>query len=325
MSSRLQTALDDGAIVLPDTGTIGVFRPSADLDLSALPKDRVQIIQGFKPDYDAYENLGFSVATQAQGRFAASMVCLPRAKEQARDLIATACALSDGAVWIDGQKTDGVESVLRDIKKRTSVGAVISKAHGKIFAFDTHDFSDWAGRQMIVEGFHTAPGVFSADGIDPGSRFLSQSLPSKLTGKVADLGAGWGYLSAQILRHSGVSELHLIEAEHAALECARQNISDERAQFHWADARAFTTGKGFDAVVMNPPFHQGRASDTGLGKAFIASAARILAPHGRLWMVANRHLPYESTAAELFRTVSEVAGDNKFKIILAEKPRRSRS
>ena len=47
-------------------------------------------------------------------------------------------------------------------------------------------------------------------------------------------------------------------------------------------------------MIMNPPFHQGRAAEPDLGAAFIAAAARILKPHGRLMMVANRQLPYEA-------------------------------
>jgi len=106
------------------------------------------------------------------------------------------------------------------------------------------------------------------------------------------------------------------------------NVTDPRAEFHWADATQFklsgTVAKGFDGIVMNPPFHTARAAEPSLGKAFIASAAKLLAPHGTLWMVANRHLPYEAEAQSHFNQVTEIAGDARFKVIEAEKPRRSR-
>ena len=58
-----------------------------------------------------------------------------------------------------------------------------------------------------------------------------------------------------------------------------------------------------DAVVMNPPFHTGRTAEPGLGQAFITAAARLLAPQGQLWMVANRHLPYETALGGQFAHV----------------------
>ena len=75
---------------------------------------------------------------------------------------------------------------------------------------------------------------------------------------------------------------------------------------------------------MNPPFHTGRAAEPALGQAFIANAARLLKPAGQLWLVANRHLPYETPLNEAFASLTEVAGDNRFKILHAARPRRSR-
>ena len=74
-------------------------------------------------------------------------------------------------------------------------------------------------------------------------------------------------------------------------------------------------------VVMNPPFHTSRSADPTLGQGFIASAARNLTRNGSLWMVANRHLPYEATLSEVFARVEEVAGDNRFKVFHASRPR----
>jgi len=73
---------------------------------------------------------------------------------------------------------------------------------------------------------------------------------------------------------------------------------------------------------MNPPFHAGRAADPALGRAFIAAAARMLAPSGQLWMVANRHLPYEATLRETFRNVADAGGDGAFKVFHATRPLR---
>lgn len=101
-------------------------------------------------------------------------------------------------------------------------------------------------------------------------------------------------------------------------------MSDARAAFHWADALNWAAPGPVDAVVMNPPFHIGRSSDPGLGRAFIRAAARMLSPRGQLFMVANRHLPYEGDLSATFADVREIGGDNRFKIVQAARPARTR-
>ena len=240
-------------------------------------------------------------------------------------MVQQACTRAAGTVVIDGGKTDGVDGLYKDIRKRVDVRGPISKAHGKIFWFksDADAFSDWAAPEhQQADGFVTAPGVFSADGIDPASELLLAALPAKLGRHVADFGAGWGYLSAQILKDERIEKLDLVEADHLALSCARDNVPDARARFHWADAITWKSAEPLDAVVMNPPFHTSRAADPSLGKGFIQSAARNLGKSGHLWMVANRHLPYEATLGDSFASVEEASGDNRFKVLHASRPRR---
>lgn len=325
---RLNLALDGGGLDLPDEGRIAIFQPHVDADLDGLPVVRCQIIHDFKPFHDAWAVRGYDVTHNANDRYAAAIVCLPRAKVEARALIAQACAACDGIVVIDGQKTDGADSILREMRKRVTVQGPISKAHGKMFwisAPAADCFADWAiGPSQTDGGFWTAPGVFSADGVDLASALLVDALPEKLGGEVADLGAGWGFLSAHILSRPKVQTLHLIEAGHMALECARHNVTDDRARFHWEDATTWQPPHRMDAVVMNPPFHTGRASEPQIGQAFVAAAARILSGHGDLWMVANRHLPYEAELKKRFAFVEEMGGDTRFKLFHAARPVRAR-
>ena len=323
--SRLSEALaEPGA--LPSAGQILVLRPGAEHDLSSLPKDRSVIVTGFRPDADRLAAQGWQTATQAEGQFAAALLFLPRARALARALVAEASTAlpTDAPIWVDGQKHDGIDTALKDIRARAVIRANLAKAHGRSFAFANPGptvFADWTARPVqVAPGFVTRPGVFSADGVDPGSALLSANLPAGLKGKGADLGAGWGWLSAEVLKSPAVKELHLVEAEAEALACARQNVPDERAAFHWADATTFAPGHTLDFVVMNPPFHTGRAAEPALGAAFIRAAARLLHPQGRLYMVANRTLPYEEALAASFRQVTPIATDGGFKLFVASHP-----
>ncbi len=321
--SRLTLALDGHGLDLPDTGEIAVFAPRAGADLGALERDRVRIIQPNRVDYEAFQRAGYACDVAETGRYGAAILCLPRAKQLARDMIARAVAVAD-LVIVDGQKTDGADSLLKECRKRAEIGGVISKAHGKLFWFSGGDFEDWRASPVQVEGFVTRAGVFSADGIDPASKILAESLPAKLGRNVADLGAGWGYLAREILTRETVETLYLVEADHVALDCARENIRDSRAEFHWADVTRWEPRARMDTVVMNPPFHTGRSAEPALGEAFIVAAARMLAPSGQLWLVANRHLPYEATLRAMFGQVDEVAGDGRFKVLHASRPSRAR-
>jgi 16S rRNA (guanine1207-N2)-methyltransferase len=290
--------------------------------------DRVQVVQGFRPDYDYFAARGFDVVTEAAGPYSAALICLPRGKSEGRALVAEACQVvaAAGPVVIDGQKTDGIDAFHRDVRARVATTPPLSKAHGKIFAFPAGpDFADWAAADVVTDdGFITRPGLFSADGPDRGSTLLARALPAKLPARIVDLGAGWGYLARAILARDGAIAVDLVEAEAAALDCARRNISDPRARFHWADATTFRPDAAVDAVVCNPPFHVGRAADPALGASFIRSAAAMLHPGGHLWLVANRHLPYAAVLTETFRDVEEIGGDGGFRVIHAARPVRVR-
>ncbi len=319
--SRLSTALEDGLLALPE-GQIAVMRPSATYDVSALPRDRVTIVHGFYPDYAAWESAGYPVA-QELPRATVAIVVVPRAKALARAMVAAACANAD-VVIVDGQKTDGVDSLFKACRKSLGQLPTLTKGHGRIFWFQATDaFADWASPPPAKgpHGYVTTAGVFSDGAVDAGSALLVDALPAKLPHRMADLGAGWGYLAAPVLSRKGVTSLDLIEAEALALDCARRNVDDPRVSFHWADATRFQ-GAAYDGIVINPPFHVGRASDPSLGRAFIQAAARLLTPSGKLWMVANRHLPYESSLTESFRNVDTIGGNGAFKIFHATRPHR---
>ena len=320
--SRLTTAIEDGVLVLPE-GKVAVMRPAADYDIAALNRDDVLISQGYYPDFARWSDAGYIVTAKAEPAEVA-IVVVPRSKTLARAMIAQAASWAK-LVVVDGQRTEGVDSIFKDCRKRLGDLPSIPKGHGRIFWFEATDkFADWMTPppEVGAHGFYTTAGVFSDGAIDAGSALLAASLPEKLPSRMADLGAGWGYLAAPVLAKKGVQSLDLIEAESLSLTCARLNVTDPRVNFHWADATQFQPKPAYDGVVMNPPFHTGRAPEPQLGRAFIAAAARILASHGKLWMVANRHLPYEQALRDHFRNVDEIAGNSAFKVFHATRPNR---
>jgi 16S rRNA (guanine1207-N2)-methyltransferase len=174
-----------------------------------------------------------------------------------------------------------------------------------------------APRQIAENGLWTQPGVFSWDRLDAGSNALLEALPP-LAGIGADFGAGIGLLALNVLASPKVIKLTLIELDRRAFDAVKRNVADPRAELVWGDVRQ-TDLKDLDFIVSNPPFHQDGGEDKTLGQAFITSAAAALRKSGVLWIVANRHLPYEAILAESFSKVRLVGETGGYKIFEARK------
>ncbi|RMA43721.1 methyltransferase [Rhodophyticola porphyridii] len=327
---RWTLALESGILTLPDEARTLVLRARGGADFGGLGE--VTAVQGFYPDHRLLAERGIAVSTAAEGIFDAALVQIVKSKAESLSLIAEALAhlRIGGLLMVDGQKAEGIESVLKTVRAVLSVEHVLSKAHGKLFWISRpadlpETVLTWIAEPQEVEGgYVTVPGVFSSDGPDPGSELLIALVPA-LKGRVADLGAGWGYIAAELLtEQNDIARLDLIEAEAAALDAARANIDDPRAQFIWGDATTYRPDEPYDVVVANPPFHTGRNADPGLGRAFIAAAARILKPSGQFFMVANRHLPYEAALKDHFAAGAMLAEIHGYKLYQASKPKRAK-
>ncbi len=152
-------------------------------------------------------------------------------------------------------------------------------------------------------GLWTQPGVFSWDRIDPGTRQLMKALPP-LSGRGADFGCGLGVLAQAALASQAVTALALIDLDRRAIGAAKHNVEDPRATLHWADVLTAPDLSDLDFVVMNPPFHDQGVENRALGQVFIRRAHQALRKGGSLWLVANRHMPYEAVLNELFAHVT---------------------
>jgi 16S rRNA (guanine1207-N2)-methyltransferase len=166
-------------------------------------------------------------------------------------------------------------------------------------------------------GLWTQPGVFSWDRIDPGSALLMRHFP-EFSGRGADFGCGLGLMAHKILTSSRVKSLLLVDIDRRAIELCARNVDDSRVAILWADVRALSVGP-FDFIVMNPPFHEAGKETKALGRGFIDSAAANLRNGGQLWLVANRHLPYEAALEQKFRSVAPIAAEGGYKVIEAIK------
>ena len=293
--------------------------------------------QGFRPFAQALEQAGLSVrgdADEAGTRFALVLVLPPRQREEARALFARALSLTaaGGVIVACQSNNEGARSGESDLQQLAGLGGKTTKHHCRVYwtapqegAHDADLLRRWqaldAPRRILDGRFMSRPGLFAWDRIDPASRMLVEQLPTDLRGRGADLGAGYGYLSAEVLaRNPQVEVMDLYEAQARALAMAKVNLEGQGPAtlgFHWQDVTAGIEAR-YDFIVSNPPFHTPSREDRpDIGQRFIAVAAQALRPGGRLWLVANRHLPYEQILNERFGDVRVAAERDGFKVIAA--------
>ncbi|MEO5565449.1 MAG: class I SAM-dependent methyltransferase [Luteimonas sp.] len=338
--------LADGRLAWPGEGGALFMGARDGWPLRAQPLPGLVCEQDWKPQAEALARAGFvfTIAEDSQ-RYPLVLLLPPRQRDQARTRMAEALArLAPGGTLVACMPNkEGAKSSEADLARLAGPLQTLSKNHCRVFwtsplqappasaqgdpalalawrALDAPRHID--DRRVPGGRFRSRPGVFAWDRIDPASMLLAEHLPADLHGHVADLGAGWGFLAGQVLaRCPGVTAVDLYEADARALQLARDNLAAWGAkvplQFHWHDVTAGLPRR-YDAIVCNPPFHaQVAAERVDLGRAFVVAAAAALPPGGRLWLVANRHLPYEAVLDATFGSVRSVAQRDGFKIIEA--------
>jgi 16S rRNA (guanine1207-N2)-methyltransferase len=335
-TDRLELAILSQEFDLPQMGDVIVLRAKPVPALDLFDPARLVCEQSFRPTYDALERRGVNVTQRAEGPAAMVVVNLTRTRAESLGNVARGLEMLEtgGLLVVTGAKTDGVDSLARQVAKVLPLDGQFTKSHGRVFwltrpATVPTQVAEWAEAatpRANGAGFLTAPGMFSPEHPDPGSIRLADAFDGQWKGLVADLGAGWGWLAKQALEKCPkITRIDLFEAEATALEASRSNLSDPRAEFIWSDASTLrATTEPYDIVICNPPFHHGRAAQPEIGAGFIAAAARILKPYGRLLLVANRQLPYEAELDARFRIVRRLSGDGAFKVIAADRPLRGK-
>lgn len=325
-----------GELALPPDGRVLFLRARAGMRLRETAEPGWLCEQSFLPFADELARGGLRVGAPSAGEgFSLILVLPPRQRDEARAVFARAVSLlaPGGVVLASMPNAEGAKSGEADLARLAGGVQHLSKHKCRVFwsssgRVDHALLAQWLALDApreIADGYISRPGLFAWDRIDAASALLAEHLPADLHGRVADLGAGYGYLACQVVaRCPRVHTIDLYEAEARALEPARSNVARAQREsgrevamtVHWHDV---TRGldQRYDAIVSNPPFHQGRADLPALGRAFITSAAEALLPDGRLLLVANRHLPYEAVLAKHFREVHTMVTQDGFKVIKA--------
>ncbi|MEZ0121305.1 MAG: methyltransferase [Candidatus Reddybacter sp.] len=172
------------------------------------------------------------------------------------------------------------------------------------------------------------PGLFGWNKIDRGSALLAQYLNDFFSGfatapqSLLDLGCGYGYLSVMAAQIQAENALQIVASDNcaAATTACRKNFTAFNiAGDVIADDCANSITSTFDALLCNPPFHQGFKTDSRLTEKFIQSAARHLKHTGRALFVVNQFVPLEKLAQAAFARSEKTVQVDGFKLVVLSK------
>ncbi|MEL6196115.1 MAG: methyltransferase [Myxococcota bacterium] len=329
--------LGSGQIELVAGAKVLFIRARAGAALSGFDGFELTCEQSFAPDRDALVADCRSVVPETRASdFDAVFVLPSRQRSEARAQLARAATLvrRGGMVVASAPNAEGAKTLERDFTalmggcdtlSKNKCRAVWSPSGENVDGSTLKDWMELDAPRPVMDGaFQSRPGLFAWDRIDPGTAFLIRHVPNTLNGRGADLGAGFGVLARGVLdKAPGIVALDLYEAEKRGLDLALENFAACRSRLtlngYWHDVTQGIKGP-YDFVVSNPPFHKtGNTGRTDIGQSFVRRAAEGLRPGGEFFLVANRHLPYERTLREVFRTVDMRADEGGYKVIRARK------
>ncbi|WP_217142961.1 methyltransferase [Streptomyces sp. AC627_RSS907] len=179
------------------------------------------------------------------------------------------------------------------------------------------DVGTLSGRTVVNHA-----GVFCADRLDIGTRFLLRHLPpAGRARRVVDLGCGNGVVGTAVALADPSAEVLFTDESFQAVASAeatyRASGAAGHAEFRVGDGLAGVPDAGVDLVLNNPPFHSHQATTDATAWRMFTGARRVLRPGGELWVVGNRHLGYHVKLRRLFGNCQLVASDRKFVVLKA--------
>lgn len=299
-----------------------------------------ECVQSFKPYADEWSahNTKVLLSLPEKNEYSAIFCVLPKQKEESLYRLASSLSiLSENGLLLSVAANDAggkrlekwyVELGLQPTSLSKSKCRIVWAKKDNIDEEKILKFMKAGSQQSIqVEGldFITKPGIFGWNKIDRGSKLLVQSLPNNLKGNGADFGCGYGYLSNFILDGNvQVKKMYIFDADDSALQCTKENLKqyekNVEINYRWQDLTLPVNNiKPLDWIVMNPPFHKSKEMSVDVGIKFVETAARLLRKGGRLYMVANAHLPYERILENNFSENEKIVEEQGFKVFLATK------
>jgi 16S rRNA (guanine1207-N2)-methyltransferase len=166
-------------------------------------------------------------------------------------------------------------------------------------------------------------GVFSREGLDIGTRFFLEQIPSSPQPRtMVDLGCGNGIVGLVAARRNPRARLIFTDESFMAVASAEENFrrafgEEREASFLVTDALAGIPRGSVELILNNPPFHQEHVVGDQTAWRMFQQAREALCHRGELLVIGNRHLDYHLKLRRLFGNCTLLDSNPKFVVLQA--------
>ncbi|MCL4122779.1 UNVERIFIED_CONTAM: hypothetical protein GTU68_001245 [Idotea baltica] len=139
----------------------------------------------------------------------------------------------------------------------------------------------------------TLPGVFSYGRLDKGSALLLNNLTGLPSGHLLDFGCGAGVIGSVLKKHYPSSHITLLDVDAFAVASSHLTLEANELTADVICGDGITSAPAhLNAIITNPPFHQGIHTDYRATEQLLRDASNHLKRQGELRLVANNFLKY---------------------------------
>jgi 16S rRNA (guanine1207-N2)-methyltransferase len=235
-------------------------------------------------------------------------------------------------IFLVGEKKSGVERAAKQLQEFGKCIKLDSARHCQFWQMSlgiikkATSLEKWTKNYEIqindqIIKIYALPGVFSQAKLDIGTAVLLPYLQQVKSGKIADFGCGAGVIACYLAKLNPKNCVYALDVDAFALHSTRLTFEHngiDPAQFNILPVANFSDAPTeLDAIVSNPPFHQGIHTNYDASEGLCKLAKRHLKSKGELWIVANRFLNYPILIEQNFGQCKVVTDQNGFKVLYA--------
>ncbi|ENX36447.1 ribosomal RNA small subunit methyltransferase C [Acinetobacter colistiniresistens] len=269
-----------------------------------------------------------------QAKFDQVIIFVPKSKELLNYILHVVVShlKLDQQVFLVGEKKGGVERAAKQLQPYGKTLKLDSARHCQFWQMKIEETEQLKPLENWLKSYTVQidqdqleicalPGVFSQNHLDVGTAVLVPYLSQVKSGKIADFGCGAGIISAYLAKLNPNQQIFALDVDAFALRSTELTFQKNNLSLNQLTLQPVTgfgdAPKELDAIVSNPPFHQGIHTNYDASEELCQLARVHLKSSGELWIVANRFLNYPPLIEQSFGQCMVKADQQGFKVLYA--------